>query len=207
MFAFLAPLLLRFAGVGNLFKSGSAQLAKVPPQVWQALAVLGYALALYATHQRAVHDHDTAIIAANNAQWQTRLNAAHSDALAWKAKADQQAMTIAQNERTKHEEDIRLNAAAADALLLRGPGAASAAHCGQVNHPGTPAAPDRHDQAAPQAGAPATQVPSGDWALVPWNWLVGVLHEHDDLLSDVTTVISNDEKQRAAWPQQPVPSR
>jgi hypothetical protein len=179
-------------------------LSKIPPKAWLAIGCAVALLLGALWHQHRLHRHDANLRAeqkaADDKLWSAALSKAHTEALAWKAKVDQQAATIAQDERKQHEEAIRLNAAAADALRLRGPGAA-AAHCGQGDHPGAAAAADRHGQAAPQTGAAPAQVPSGDWAVVPWGWLVTVVQEHDDLLEDVTRIEENDKRQRANWPK------
>lgn len=182
----------------------STALKRVPTWVWKALAVVALAVTAFLVHQHYAHK---AIAAAkldqrqaDDAAWKKALDKAHADALAWKSKADQLHAQIAQDERNRHEEDIRRNAADARSLLVRGPGAASASHCGQGDHPGLPAGTSRHDQAASGSSNAAAPLPADDRAIVPWSWLVQVLQEHDDLLSEDRAWRDNDAKQRAAWP-------
>ena len=198
MLAWLAESALMQSPAGAFLKS-------VPAWAWKAAAIVALLVGGYLYHQHRAHK---AIAAAKLEQkqaddtaWAKALAKAHADALTWKARANAQAATIANDERKIHEQAVASNAAAADALRLRGPGAASAAHCGQGDHTGAPAAADRHDQATSGASATAAQVPSGDWAIVPWSWVVQISQEHDDLLADVKSVIANDQKQRAAWPK------
>jgi hypothetical protein len=113
-------------------------------------------------------------------------------------KAEQVAAAISKNERTQHEQALRSNAALADALQLRGPGAA-ASHCGPVDHPRLSAGAGGHFDAAAGADAAGPQVPASDWATVPWSWEVGRAKEHDDLLDEVKRWRENDGRQRAAW--------
>jgi hypothetical protein len=185
------------------FSAAKLFFAGVPRWLWIALAAVALLIGGIIWHQHKLKVHDTtlvkATIATRDAAWKAAFDKERAAALAWKANADKQAATIANDERKIHDQAVASNAAVADALRLRGPGAA-AAHCGQGNHSGATTPADRRDQAAPAAGAPTAQVPSDDRAIVSWNWLVQVAREHDDLLADVKTVLDADKKQRATWP-------
>jgi hypothetical protein len=112
-------------------------------------------------------------------------------------KAEGVARSIADLERTRHEETVRHNAADA-ALLMRGAGAA-ASHCRPVSNSAPSTGTGGYVSSAPVSDAAGSQVPAGDWALVPWDWLVLRAQEHDDLLSRAVTVNRNDKLQRDAW--------
>jgi len=83
------------------------------------------------------------------------------------------------------------------ALFMRGPGKAA---CG--NNPSTSAVASGRDQAPPATGPATAPVPSADRAAVPWDWIVQVVTEHDQLLNDDSTYRLNSQKQRQAWEQE-----
>src|SRR5206468_1025626 len=102
-------------------KRASDLLSAIPRPVWEALAVLGYVLALYATHQGFAHQHDRALIAANNAQWQHKLDAAAAKV----AEGDRQRAALSAQLRKVNDEQNSRIAADAGGLKLRGPGKAT----------------------------------------------------------------------------------
>lgn len=177
-----------------------AALAKIPPQVWYALAAIALVIGGYFFHQHKVHrliaDTKAEQRKADDAMWHAELDKVHAQAVAWKARAESQAAAISQSERKIHEQTVALDAADARALSLRGPGKA-AAGCRPVDHPIARTGTSGHDQAAAIPNAAGSQVPAGDWATVPWDWLVKRAQEHDDLRSEDQAWRSNDAKQRA----------
>lgn len=185
----------RFAGVTGFLK-------RVPRWVWIVLAAAAIVGAGVIWHQHRAHAAIAAAKAdqkaADDAAWQKKLAQAHADALAWKGRAEHQGATIARLNKEKHDVEIRDHAAVADALSLRGPGAA-AGHCRPGDHPSAAALAGGRNQAAAGADAARPQVPAGDWALVPWDWLVKRGQEHDDLLTDELTRRAADAQQREAW--------
>lgn len=185
----------RFAGVTGFLK-------RVPRWVWIALAAAAIIAGGVIWHQHRAHAAIAAAKAdqkaADDAAWQKKLDRAHADALAWKSRAEQQGASIARLNKEKHDVEIRDHAAVADALSLRGPGAA-ASHCRPGDHSSAAALAGGRNQAAASADAARPQVPAGDWALVPWDWLVRRGQEHDDLLTDELTRRTADAQQRAAW--------
>ena len=192
---FLARSALMQSPVGAFLKA-------IPKQVWIALAIAFAVGAAVAVHQHVAHmaiaDAKTEQTRADSADFDRQIAQAHADALAWRNRAIEESQQITKLEKDKADAETRAHAAAADALLVRGPGAA-ASHCG----PGYPAAVSGgaggHDQAAPAGAAARPQVPPGDWATVPWSWLVGVVREHDDLRSEDLTWRDDHARQAATW--------
>lgn len=113
-------------------------------------------------------------------------------AVALKQKIDALARNISVTLKEQHDAESSRISADADAVRLRGPGKAAC-----PGHPGLPTVPGGHEQAASSATNAGPQVPPGDWAAVPWDWLVQVVEEHDQLLNDDRTYRENDAKQRA----------
>jgi len=115
-----------------------------------------------------------------------------AQAIALKQQIDALSSSISAALKEKHDaEDSRIGADA-DAVRVRGPGKAVCA-----SHAQLPAGASGHEQAAPAATNAGPQVPAGDWAAVPWSWLVTVIEEHDQLLNDDKTWSANDQQQRA----------
>ena len=166
-------------------------LAKIPRGVWEALAVLGYALAIYATHVRVVHEHDAAIIAANNAQWQAKITAASA---AITKNAEHLVVVANQIKETSDEEHAR-NAGSAQSLRLLGPGAA-APHC-----PAVPAAPGQSQSTPAEHGVTGPVLPQANSAAVPWSWLVTRAQEHDDLVAEDRAWRAWYQQVVALWPK------
>jgi hypothetical protein len=189
------------AKVINFDKRAVAAGKKLPAWVWIALAVSAALVAGYFIHRHQVNKFRTetqrAQMAADNDHWRAKLAAAHADALDWKQKAEAKAAGISREERIRDEDTIRRNAAAADALGMRGAGAATS-HCRPLDHPSARAGTGGHEQAAPVADAAGSQVSSGDWSIVPWKWLVQRGREHDDGIAENLAWRTNDARQREA---------
>ena len=192
--------------IGSLFASFIAtRVGKMlPPWVWELVLI---ALAIGAgmlLHHTQVVRHDNGVRTAqqtqDNAAWQKALAKEHEAAMKWKAGFDQQSAATVAEERKLNEKAVADDAALARALSLHGPGAASASGCRQGDHTSAAAAPDRHEQTAASSSASGSELPSEDGAIVPWNWLVRVLQEHDDMRADLQVIEDNDKKQRANWP-------
>jgi hypothetical protein len=188
--------------LGARVAGASGFLKRVPRWVWIALGAIALLVAGYVYHQHKAH---AAIAgakleqkAADDTAWQKRLGQAHAAALAWRGRAEQQGATIARLNKEMHDAQIRDHAAVADALSLRGPGAA-ASHCRPVDHSAAASVAGGRSEAAAGADAAGRAVPSGEWAVVPWDWLVTRAREHDDLLTDETTRRAADKQQREAW--------
>ena len=173
---------------------------------WAVALVLGTIVVLAGTfvHRHIAHhalDKAKAEqLAADTARFNGQLARAHADALAWRDKAAAEAAKIVQLEKENLDAETRAHAAAADALLVRGPGAA-ASRCRPGDPAAVPGSAGGHDSAA-AAGTPAgPEVSAGDWATVPWDWLVGVVREHDDLRSEALTWRSDHARQSTLWDQ------
>jgi hypothetical protein len=211
MFAFLATSVLGMALkggaraiAGNALANAKSDISAIPPKVKLALLAIAAAVLLYFVHQhqvgKLIATTKAAQKAADDAAWQKRLDQGRADAIAWRERATQQGAAIARLNKEKHDAEIRDHAALADALSMRGPGAA-ASHCGPDGHSSAAAVAGGRNEAAADAHAAGSQVPAGDWAVVPWSWLVDRAREHDDLLTDEATRRAADKQQREAWEQ------
>jgi hypothetical protein len=183
--AFLIPLLLKLSPLGNLLKA-------IPQQVWQALTILTYLFALIALHQHYSHEHDRALIAANDAKWQARLNAESAALTKTNAKI---ADMSAQLRKANDEANTRIAGDAGD-LRLRGPGAAA---CPRL--PGASAAPGQSQPSSGAGGSAATPLPSDDLAAVPWDWIVSTGEQADLNRQEVLSWRSWYSQLVAAWPK------
>lgn len=181
----------------SILSAASAFLGKIPPKVWLAL---GCALALLLGvlwHHHAIRKHDAALIAANNAQWQARL-----DALNAKIRAqDAQNAAMASQLRKANDEEHNRIAADAGSVLMHGPGKAV---CPRISSPSTPASGSV--EITPGSDAPRSSLSAGDGqdlSAVPWNWLVQRAQEHDDLLANEKAWREWYDNLVKAWPKQP----
>lgn len=191
----LAGIATKVSGVGAVFK-------KVPRWAWIAAAAVALLTGGYLFHQHRAHAAIAAAKAeqkaADDAAFAKRIAAVAAQATEIRKRAEALSASISNEERIKNDQAHARNAADADALRLRGPGAA-ASNCRPVDHPAAPAASSGHSQAAATSPAPRPGMPANDWATVPWQWLVTVVKEHDDLLADEVTTRAADAQQRAAW--------
>jgi hypothetical protein len=197
--------LIGFVAKSALMQSPiGAWLKMVPAWAWKALAIAAALVALVLVHQHYAHKAIAAAKAeqqtADNSRFAKQLAHVAEQANAIRIKAEALSASIAAQERTRHEQDLRRNAADAAALRVRGPGAA-ASHCGPVDHPGLSASAGGRLDAASGADAAGPALPAGEWATVPWTWLVDRAREHDDLLAEVRTWRSSDTRPRSAWEQ------
>jgi hypothetical protein len=145
-------------------------LASVPTWTWVALGIALAGLLGAWWHHGQVKRHDTAVIAARDAQWNKRLDAEHAAALNWKAKFDAATIKLSAAIREKNDaEAARINVARDD-LLRDGPGKA---RCGQVDYPYAATRSGGPQPPIGGGGAATASLPPADGiAAVPWNWLV-----------------------------------
>lgn len=165
-----------------------AFVERVPRWVWIALAIAAILVAGWIWHgrQMAAHDADLTarVTAARDAQWQKRLDDAHADALRQRGDFDAAAKHITELQRKLTDEENRHIAADRADLRLHGPGKAAAAPgCRPGDHPGLAGIAGRPVAQPGPAAHAGTEVPAGDgpgqFAVVPWNWLVDVVAERD----------------------------
>lgn len=189
---FVAMMVLRPA----LRTAAGGFLQGVPPKVWAAIAavaLLGAGVWLVhhkidAAYARGTKEGRAAMKLERDAAWQLAFDKMKQTSEKWKAGYETKARLLSEEERKHHEQDLRRNAADADALRLRGPGAAGAPRCRPLGDPGSGAGAGGRGGAPAGPDAPGPEVPAdGGQAVVPWNWLVQRAREHDDLLSEVTT--------------------
>lgn len=178
------------------FIAAKAFLGGVPRWVWIALAAVAVLTAGVVWHKHRAHAAIQAAVKAEDAVWVQRLADERKRAVAARSEAEAAHAAMSDMERKQHEQVIRSNAAAASALLVRGAGAA---RCRPLDNPGAATSPGGHNQSAPITDAARSQMPTGDWALVPWDWLVKRAQEHDDVLDEDRTWRTNDAHQREAW--------
>jgi FtsZ-interacting cell division protein ZipA len=193
-----------FAALGLAWKLGGFRgvLKMIPQWVWIALAVVILVVGAFWFHGHQVSKFEKSTRAdqkqLDQAAFDKLLKQAHTDALNWKTKYETAQATNAQKERNLHEQVLRDNAAIARDLSLRGAGAASS-HCGPINST-RPVAGPSGPRTAPSTSSPAAaQVSAGDWATVPWRWLVNVVTQHDDLLDEAQRWRNDKAKQNELY--------
>lgn len=178
---------------------GVGILASIPKPVWEAFAVIGYIVALFALHQ---HYANAAIKAADAAGYERRAaeDAAVLLELQNRARtAETNLAQIAQDERTKNETAARARDAHADSLLSRGPGAA---RCGLVGNPPLPAAPGGQEPSARPVdvglgGVPGQERP--DLIAVPFPEFIARSRQCDADAAEALSWRSADDRNRVEW--------
>lgn len=162
-------------GASVLFGRVKKIAEAVPKQVWIGLAVVIAVAIAVVVHQRHANAQLEASYSAGVQAEKTRLEKELADARAeakrWREQYEQKSDALSALERTRHEEALRSNAALADALRLRGPG--RAATCpGSSGAAGLSVTAGNDGAPVGQSDVEGRSVPSGDWAAVPWGWLV-----------------------------------
>jgi hypothetical protein len=159
---------------------GVGILTRIPKPVWEAVAVIGYLVALIALHQ---HYANAALKAADQAGYERRASEDAAALIELRNRAhtaETNGKAISQDERSKNDAQVADIHRTADAIRLRGPGAASS---GRVDHPALPAASGEPQPAPGASGAAADPVPAADGpdplAVVSWRWLVGTGEQCD----------------------------
>lgn len=202
--------------IGYLFSAFFATSIgqRLPRWLWELIAIALLAGGLWLGGHWLIARHDAGIRAeqkaADKKQFDGELASVAAQAIAIRDKAASLGIQISNLNRGILNAQIHDHSAAADALLLHGPGRASAGNCRPIDHSASAAvAGGRNDPASiPDASGsrlPAENgqgVPTGggdEWAIVPWGWLVQRAREHDDLLSGEMIRRSDDAQQRAAW--------
>lgn len=147
----------------------------VPREVWIGLAVVITLVAAVWWH----NSHAEAQLklayeqgfADRDKQLDEALIAMEDEAEAWKEKYETASTALAATERALHDQTLRSNAARADALRVRGPGAAKA--CPRPSDSsGLPTAAGDGGTTDQQPNAEGRGMPADQWATVPWAWLV-----------------------------------
>jgi hypothetical protein len=181
---------------------------RIPPRLWLALAVL--ALAVLALIGAAVWWHRSAVAdaradgfaagsAARDLAWQGSFDTALAKGLKYKADFEQASQQLAVALRSKTDETLRRNAATADALRLRGPGAAAAPVCrsGSVAATG-PAASGPRPPGGP-GDAPVDHLPADQGlAILRWTDLVRFAEQHDRYRAEREALIEHHDAQAKA---------
>lgn len=187
---------------------------RAPRWAWIAFAVVAALVGGYFLHQHKAHAHDTALVKATidkrDQLWRDALAKAHAGAIASRARTEAAGAKISTTLKGKHDAQVRSNASDARDLQLRGPGKA-AVDCRLGDHPGLPAAAGQPGRPAGGANAAAAEVhpadrlaglpagARGDFAVIPWSWLVEQGREADDSRAEVLTWRAWYDQQAAAW--------
>lgn len=164
----MMALFAKIAGSTFLGKA-KAVASSIPPQIWWAAGAILLLGLGSCVHSHKVKAHDKSIIAANDAQWQKKLDQARAEALTWKAQAEAKAAAISQDIRGRNEATLQTAAARAADQRMRGPGAA---RCGQGDHSQVSRPASGHEPVSWIADAAGPGLPADDRAAVPWGWLV-----------------------------------
>lgn len=150
-------------------------LKAIPREVWIALiVVIALVLAVWWHNSHADAQLKLAYeqgVADRDKELDDALALMEEDAKAWKEKYETASNALAVTERALHDQTLRSNAARADALRLRGPGASQACR-GSDNPSGLSSRTSSNGTAAQQSDADGSGVLADDRATVPWPWLV-----------------------------------
>jgi hypothetical protein len=208
MLAFLAA-----SALGSAFRLGARGLAgktvasakrdwtSIPPKVKLAMLALAISAVLVIVHQHHAH----AARKASGEAGYARAKAEDAASLkTWRDRAlvaEASGKAISQKTRSENDETNRGIAADADALRVRGPGAAS---CGRVDHPAVPAAGSQlgaPGDRSPDAAGGSVPAAGGEAGLagVPWIWLVGRAEQCDLDRAEALSWRSWYQQQAAAW--------
>jgi hypothetical protein len=163
----------------------------VPRWAWIALAVVSILLLGSCAHKRKVKAFGEERYAAGVAYEQARLE---KKAKELKAKVDALSGKITTQLRTKHDEKVIVINRAADDLRLRGAGKASCS-----SPAGIPSGPSGSVAPSGQGSVAGPQVPTGDFAAVPWGWLVDRAEVCDLNRQEVLTWREWHRQQSEAW--------
>lgn len=176
---------------------------RIPPRVWLVLGVLALIAAGLWWHRSAVADARAEGMIAGRAErdlaWQRSFDTALAKGLKYKADYQLASQQLAAAIRSKTDETLRRNGAAADALRLRGPGASAAPVCRSGGSAATgPAAGGRRPAGGP-GDAPLDHLPADPGlAIVPWSDLVRFAEQHDRFRAERNALIEHHDAQAKA---------
>lgn len=199
MFTGLFAKIAANAVFGRVVANAKSDWARIPPKVKLAIAIAILLLVLFLVHQHVAHNRITAADKAGYDRRASEDEAALRDLRQRVRNAETNAATIAAAERNKHEQAIHANAAAAGALLLRGPGAAS---CRFDDHPALPAGAGGSGKAGGAADVAVDPMPDGggtELIALPFPGAVTFAQQDDDLRDEVIRWHSWYQKMVAEW--------
>jgi hypothetical protein len=155
----------------------------IPPKVKLALAGVVLVVLLALVHQHYAHKALKAADEAGYARgvkvYERALHIVHQRAARRRQAQETVAADISKQVRNRYDEQARSIAAGADALRVRGPGAA---RCGPLDHSGLPAGAGGHASPAGPGDDAVPQVPDRDRAeliAMPFAGAVGFAEQHD----------------------------
>lgn len=192
-------------GLGLLFGRIRSVAEKIPRQVWIVLAALVVLALGWHLHASAVRDARAEGLAEGkqtaDRQWSAAIEMQRADAARWRKDYETTATALTAEIGARHAQELRIIAARADDLRLRGPGRA-AASCERSGDPaGLPATPGGLD-AAPGAiaGGVAGMPPDGGpFATLPWPELVAQAEQADENRAEVKAWRDWYAAQKAKW--------
>lgn len=179
-------------GLDVAFGRAKDSLARVPWQVWAAIAGVLLLAAAAWYHQHKAHELYKQAYDAGRADerkaWQDNLAKAHSEAVNWKSKYGTASTALNAKIGENHALQTRLIAARADDLLMHGPGQAAATCARSGDHPGPAGSSGGHDASNGKTDDPLAPVPADQpLAIVPWNDLVRFGKQADDNRNEALT--------------------
>jgi hypothetical protein len=175
--------------------------ARIPPKVKLAIAAVLLLAVLFfvARHfyHKAIDKAYHSGVTAERQRTAAELAKAHQAALQRRDRAEQAATTISKEVRTRYDQEARSIAAGADALRVRGPGAA---RCGPVDRAGVPAGSGGRQSPGRGSDDPLAAMPPGEGlAAVPWAELVDRAERGDLNRSEVLAWRDWYDRQVKAW--------
>lgn len=172
----------------------------IPREVWYVLAAAFIFRLGVNWHEGRIKAHDTALIAARDAQWQVRLDEARQAAITEKKKGDAVRAALAHERSKKHEATVHTIVRTGDALRVSGvPEGAAAIDSGQGHHSGLSAAAGESDQRLRAGNAASDELPF-DGAVVSWTWLIDAAQQCDINRAEARTWRDWYAEQLKAWP-------
>lgn len=180
-------------------------LGGIPKPVWIALAVVIVIGVSVWLHGKKVNTFEATIRAdersLRDAAWQARFDKMKQNAVTWKQKYETASGQLAQARRNSHEATLRNDASRTGALLVRGPGKATAeARCGPVSNTGVSTGASGHNSSGGAIIPGLAGVPREEWsqfAIVRFSELTKRGQICDANRSEVTTWREHDNEQRA----------
>lgn len=197
-----AALLLRIFAPG-VWATLSGVAQAIPPKVWLVIAVLAALGGAWWWHTSTVtaaynKGYATAVVK-RDAQWSAAFAKMNAAAEAWRDNFDKRGARLAAEIGARHAQELRANAALADALRLRGPGRAAACF-NPGGGAGLSASPGGHDAPGGAADAGVAGLPDETpMAILPWPELIQRSEDADADRSEVIAWRDWFARNKKAW--------
>jgi hypothetical protein len=197
-----AGTLQKLTGFG---RGAKAAAGRIPAKVKLAIAGALLLVALFFVHQHFAHKALKAADEAGYARgvrvYQRALEIVHARAAARRQAFEHSSADISKEVRTNYENQTRSIAAGADALRVRGPGAA---RCGPVDRAGVPAGAGGRQVAGGPGDATVGALPGEarvELIAMPFPGAVGFAEQHDGFRAEVLAWRDWYGRQSKAWEQ------